>query len=108
MRRPPKILTSGGDSCKRLIGLQLEPLSRSCTSMKSMKFKRWADRGVSSVVLMAIVATYSMVSLAASSKPVGELSFSGNSAEASVTATGEAANRGRTPYGDSNDMTAQG
>ncbi len=76
--------------------------------MKSMKLKRWADRGVSSLVLMAVVATYSMVSLAASSKPVGELSVSASTAESAVTVNGEVAKSGRTLFGDSTISTADG
>src|SRR5687768_10364445 len=76
--------------------------------MKSMNVKGWAGRGVSSVVLMAIVATYSMVSLAASSRAIGELSVSESSANSAVTVNGEVAKSGRTLFGDSTISTADG
>ena len=76
--------------------------------MKSMRLRQWAVRGLSSALVMTIVLTYSMVSLAASSKPIGELSFSGTSGEAAVTVNGEAAKSGRTLFGDSTVSTADG
>ncbi len=49
-----------------------------------------------------------MVSLAAPSKPVGELFFSGGGADALVTVNGEPARSGRTLFGDSTISTGDG
>lgn len=76
--------------------------------MKSMRVRQWAYRGVSSCLLMAIILTYSMVTLAVPSKPVGELTFSGSNADQFVTVNGEAAKSGRTLFGDSTIATGEG
>jgi hypothetical protein len=76
--------------------------------MKSMRLRQWANRGLSTALAITIVVTYSMVSLAASSKPVGELSFSSGSGDSSVTVNGEAAKSGRTLFGDSTVSTPDG
>jgi hypothetical protein len=76
--------------------------------MKSMRLRQWAIRGLSTALVATIVVTYSMVSLAASSKPAGELSFVGSLGDASVTVNGEAAKTGRTLFGDSTVSTPDG
>ncbi len=76
--------------------------------MKSMRLKQWANCGLSSVLVLAIIVTYSMVSLAASSKPVGELIVSGGPENASVNVNGESAKSGRTLFTNSTISTPDG
>ena len=76
--------------------------------MKSLNFSRWADRALSYALVVAIVITYSMTSLAAPSKPVGELIFSSGSGNNAVIVNGEAARSGRTLFSDSTISTPDG
>lgn len=76
--------------------------------MKSMRLKEFAKCGLSSVLVLAIVVTGSMVSLAASSKPIGELIVAGGSNNASVTVNGESAKSGRTLFANSTISTPEG
>lgn len=75
--------------------------------MKSMRLKEWAKCGLSLVLVLAIVVTGSMVSLATSSKPVGELIVTGGS-ENSITVNGESAKSGRTLFANSTISTPDG
>lgn len=74
--------------------------------MTSSKFRLWASRCTTSAVVMTLVCTYSMVSLAAQGKVVGELTVSTGSAE--VTVNGEAAGSGRTLFANSVVATGYG
>jgi hypothetical protein len=76
--------------------------------MNSMRLKEFAKCGLSSVLTMAIVVTGSMVSLAASSKPIGELIVAGGSNNVAVTVNGESAKSGRTLFANSTISTPDG
>jgi hypothetical protein len=75
-----------------------------------MNSKLWIRRTVSSGLMVAILATYSMVALANDGKATGELtvsalSFSGEAS--SVTVNGEAAKSGRTVFSSSTIVTPE-
>ncbi|CAN5184055.1 hypothetical protein BH20ACI2_BH20ACI2_13510 [soil metagenome] len=76
--------------------------------MEFIRLKELAKCGLSSVLVLAIVVTGSMVSLAASSRPIGELIVSGGSENASVTVNGESAKSGRTLFTNSTISTPDG
>ena len=75
-----------------------------------MNSKLWIRRTVSSGLMVAILATYSMVALANDGKATGELtvsalSFSGDASF--VTVNGEAAKSGRTVFSSSTIVTPE-
>ncbi len=75
-----------------------------------MNSKLWIRRTISSGLMVAILATYSMVALANDGKATGELtvsalSFSGE--VSSVTVNGEAAKSGRTVFSSSTIVTPE-
>jgi hypothetical protein len=77
--------------------------------MKSMIIRQLAKKAVSLCLLLVVFSTFSMVSLAASSKPVGELLISASAADgSSVTVNGEAAKSGRTLFPNSTISTPEG
>lgn len=75
--------------------------------MKRMSIKGWVRKAISTASIVALVTTYSMVTLAASNKPVGELLVTGDSVTdtVSVTVNGEAAKTGRTIFSSSAIVT---
>ena len=77
--------------------------------MKKLEIKRLGMKVVSFGLLMAIFTTFSMVSLAASNAPVGELMVVGNASadSASVTVNGEPAQSGRTIFSPSTIKTSE-
>lgn len=76
--------------------------------MKIMDIRRIGQRVISLCLLMVIVATYSMVTLATSSNPVGELMVTGTATDsAPVTVNGEPAKSGRTVFSPSTVTTPE-
>jgi len=77
--------------------------------MKSVYIKRVALRVFTSCILIVFVASASMVTLATSSKPVGELLVTGTKSSdgASVTVNGEPADSGRTIFSASTISTPE-
>src|SRR6478609_4558428 len=66
-----------------------------------MNSKLWIRRALSTCLMIAIVATYSMVALAGSERIAGELTVTGNGINGdapSVTVNGEAARSGRSIF----------
>ena len=76
--------------------------------MTSAKLRSWAGWASTSAIIMALVLTSSMVSLAAQGKVVGELTVSTGSAETAVTVNGEVARNGRTLFANSVVATGDG
>ncbi len=76
--------------------------------MKSMDTKRLALKAITSCVLFAVIASGSFVTLAASSKPVGEIIVTGAADGKSVTVNGEPAKSGRTIFSSSSITTPEG
>ncbi len=77
--------------------------------MKSMRIRQLAQKVASLCLTLVVLSTYSMVSLAASIKPVGELLVSGTSADGNtVTVNGEPAKSGRTLFANSIISTPDG
>lgn len=77
--------------------------------MKSLMIGRLTRRVVSLFLVMVVSATFSMVSLASSNKPVGELMVSGTATDgSSVTVNGEPARGGRTLFANSTITTPEG
>ena len=76
--------------------------------MKSVHIKRFALKVFTSCVLIVFVASGSMVTLAASNKPVGELLVTGGVSTdgAAVTINGEPAKSGRTIFSSSTISTS--
>lgn len=69
-----------------------------------MNSKLWIRRALSSCLMVAIFATYSMVALAGSDRMAGELTVTGNGMNGdvpSVTVNGEAARSGRSIFSSS-------
>ncbi|MEQ1603864.1 MAG: hypothetical protein ABL999_03265 [Pyrinomonadaceae bacterium] len=77
--------------------------------MKSLNIKRLAFKAATFGVLFAFIVSGSLVSLAVSSKPVGEILVTGAKAGgASVTVNGEPADSGRTIFSSSTISTPEG
>lgn len=75
-----------------------------------MNSKLWMRRAISSGLMVAILATYSMVALASNDKAAGELTVSSRSFSgevSSVTVNGEAAKSGRTVFSSSTIVTPE-
>ncbi len=70
-----------------------------------MNSKLWIKKALSTCSMVAVIATYSMVGLAANGKATGELNFSGNDA---VIVNGEAVSSGRTIFSSSSIVTPEG
>jgi len=69
-----------------------------------MNSKLWIRRALSTCLMVAVFATYSMVALAGSDRIAGELTVTGNGINgdaASVTVNGEAAKSGRSIFSSS-------
>ena len=69
-----------------------------------MNSKLWVRRALSTCLMIAILATYSMVALAGSERIAGELTVTGNGMNGdapSVTVNGEAARSGRSIFSSS-------
>lgn len=77
--------------------------------MKSVQIKHLAHRVLTSCVLVVFVAACSMVTLATSNKPVGELLVTGSKSTdgTSVTVNGEPAKSGRTIFSASTITTPE-
>lgn len=74
-----------------------------------MNSKLWFQKALTMCLLAAIVASYSMVALAASGQAVGELTVGGTASDTSfVTVNGEAAKSGRTISSSSTITTPEG
>jgi hypothetical protein len=77
--------------------------------MKSLNIERLAFKTATLGVLFAFIVSGSLVSLAASSKPVGEILVTGTkTGGASVTVNGEPADSGRTIFSSSTVSTPEG
>jgi len=78
--------------------------------MKSIDTKRFALKVITSCVLFAFIVSGSLVTLATTSKPVGEILVTGVSQVGgkSVTVNGEAAKSGRTIFTSSSISTPEG
>lgn len=77
--------------------------------MKNMDFIRFGKRAVSLSLLLTLISTTSMFTLAASNKPIGELIVTGgNSDGGAVTVNGEPAKSGRTVFASSTITTPEG
>lgn len=77
--------------------------------MKSLNIKRLAFEAATLGVLIAFIVSGSLVTLAASSKPVGEILVTGAKVDgASVTVNGEPADSGRTIFSSSTISTPEG
>ena len=77
--------------------------------MKTMEFSLLGKRAFSFALLLTIITAYSMVTLAASTKPVGELIVSGGKSDgAAVTVNGEPSSSGRTVFASSTIVTPDG
>lgn len=70
-----------------------------------MNSKLWIKKALSTCSMVAVIATYSMVGLAANGKAAGELYFNGTDA---VVVNGEAATSGRTIFSSSSIITPDG
>jgi hypothetical protein len=71
---------------------------------KTMNSKLWIRRALSTCLMVAVFATYSMVALAGSDRIAGELTITGNGLNgdtATVTVNGEAAKSGRSIFSSS-------
>ena len=77
--------------------------------MKSLHIERFAFKTATIGVLFAFIVSGSLVTLAASSKPVGEILVTGTRIDgASVTVNGERADSGRTIFSSSTISTPEG
>lgn len=76
--------------------------------MEIMNFLRFGKRALSLSLLLAIFTVSSMVTLATSAKPVGELIVKGGNSDAAVTVNGEPATSGRTVFAASTITTPNG
>lgn len=77
--------------------------------MKIMNFKRLGKRALSLSLLLTLITVYSMVALAGSTKPVGELIVTGGKSDGvAVTVNGEPAASGRTVFSSSTITTPEG
>ncbi len=75
-----------------------------------MNSKLWIRKTVSSCLMVAMLATYSMVALASNDKATGELVVNGRSVNGDmpvVTVNGEAAKTGRTVFSSSTIVTPE-
>lgn len=75
-----------------------------------MNSKLWIQKALSSCLLLALMASYSMVTLASTGKTAGELSVFGTTANGTtpfVLVNGEAAQNGRTIFSTSNISTSE-
>jgi hypothetical protein len=77
--------------------------------MKSIYFKRLAQKVLTSCTLVVFIASCSMITLATESKPVGELLVTGSKSTdgTSVTVNGEPAKSGRTIFSSSTISTPE-
>ena len=73
-----------------------------------MNSKLWIRNAVTMCLLVALVATYSMVALASDGKNAGELVITGGSETSFVTVNGEVAKSGRTIFSSSTISTPEG
>ena len=75
--------------------------------MVNLKFKQLVRKALTVCSMTVLIATYSMVALAASGKPVGDLTVSVNNLpnDAAVTVNGEPAETGRTIFDSSTVVT---
>ena len=69
-----------------------------------MNSKTWIKKGLTACLSVAILATYSMIALAAQGSAVGDLTITGKSG---VTVNGEAAQSGRTIFSSSLVKTSE-
>jgi hypothetical protein len=69
-----------------------------------MNSKTWIKKGLTACLSVAILATYSMIALAAQGNAVGDLTITGKSG---VTVNGEAAQSGRTIFSSSLVKTSE-
>lgn len=76
--------------------------------MKIMTFMQFGKKALSFSLLLTIFSAYSMVTLATSTKPVGELIVTGSKSDAPVTVNGEPAASGRTVFSASTITTPDG
>lgn len=75
-----------------------------------MNSKLWIQKALSSCLLLAMIASYSMITLAGTGKAAGELSVFGKTANGEtpfVLVNGEAAQNGRTIFSNSNISTSE-
>lgn len=72
-----------------------------------MNSKLWIRRSLTTGLMVAVFATYSMMALAGDVKASGELSVSGSTADAAVTVNGESARSGRTVFTSSTIVTLE-
>ncbi len=76
-----------------------------------MNSKLWINKALSMCLMIALVATYSMITLANSGKAVGELIITGENSVSEtsfVTVNGEPAKSGRTIFSSSTITTPEG
>ena len=67
----------------------------------------WLRKALSSCLMVAVIATYSMVSLASSGRVAGDLTVIGNGASAAVLVNGESAKSGRSIFSSSTIVTTE-
>jgi hypothetical protein len=70
-----------------------------------MNSKLWIQKALSAGMLVTLIATYSMVTLASSGKAVGELTVNGSDDTSFVMINGEPAQSGRTVFSSSTIST---
>lgn len=68
----------------------------------------WLRKALSSCLMVAVIATYSMVSLANTGKVAGDLTVLGNGSTATVLVNGESAKSGRSIFSSSTIVTPEG
>jgi len=73
-----------------------------------MKSKLWIRHALTMCLMVAMIATYSMVALASDSKTAGEIVITGNTETSFVTVNGEFAMSGRTIFSSSTISTPEG
>jgi len=73
-----------------------------------MKSKLWIRHALTMCLMVAMIATYSMVALASDGKTAGEIVITGNSDTSFVTVNGEVAKSGRTIFSSSTITTPEG
>jgi hypothetical protein len=73
-----------------------------------MNSKLWIRHSLTMCLMVALVATYSMVALASDSRTAGEIVVTGNSDTSFVTVNGEVAKSGRTIFSSSTISTPEG
>ncbi len=72
-----------------------------------MNTKLWIQKAVSTGLMVALIATYSMVTLASTGKAVGELIVNGSDDTSFVMVNGEPAKSGRTVFSSSTITTPE-